>query len=265
MKNLEDLKELVSGAPGSLTAPAPYVLNDDSFKISDNLMQDPIRFYFFLCKKQQELLDYIMICTKQGCGIPNEKSVMAKMSHIAFLIKDSHESIRIKIYEKLGTLSEVEDDYLTHDYWGVPTSPEPMDIPRMKSSLLDILSIGHDKSLLDESRLPVGVIPVKQFLSEYDTHTHDDIPENHLVDRAGCLCQALLRYIEQGRNLPASENTDHTEEVWVDELIDISLAMSLKRANAYEKAVNKIGNIKGLLPDLFSEQEIEHLEGILND
>ena len=211
-------------------------------------------------------MDYIMLCTKQGSGIPNEKSVMAKVSHIAFLIKDAHEAIRIKVYERLGTLSPViedTEDNIVHDYWGVPNSFEAKDIPSMKDTLMGLMSVKNPRSLRDECKRPLGLLTVKQFLSEYDTHSHDDVPEEHLVTRAQDLTQALLRYISRGLNLPASDTTEHTEEVWVDELINISLAMSLKRANAYEKAVNRIENIKGLLPNLFSEQDIENLEGTI--
>jgi hypothetical protein len=278
----QDLECLICGSPGSLTAPVLRHPSDEDFVVPQEYIDDPnkiIDYYLFLCRSQRNMLNVVMDATSKGERI-NTQFYFDRIDHVNFLVSE----VRTQVIDKINKL--VVRKPLTTTYWGLPVEYQAEDLPAVKDALVDLLTseTGIDD---DAAKPPMGVAPQTIFLLGSDqviasngerdenlTWTSEagtpllfsDLEETSLLERARKLTEAYLRYTERGYNLPCSDESDHCSEIWLDELVEINLEMSERRASVRQKAVNQVNNIYALFPVMYSEQDIEQLNkvGLLN-
>ena len=260
-------------------------LEEDQFVVKPEYLYHPelaIEYYVFLCRSQQTLVNYIMEATAKAERLTDLNECFGRIDHINHLASELRPRVLGMLYECIDAMKPS----VKENYWGLPVEYQAQHLPVVHEKLVDL--VAGPNGLDDEvSKPPLGLMPQRiymfgntssvgvagdrdeelSWLSEAGTPIMlGDVTESSLLFRAKALFDAYLRYTTRGYNLPCHDATEHCSEIWLDELVEINLEMSQRRAATHEKSVNQILNIHALFPEMFSEQDMEKLNrvGLLN-
>lgn len=280
--DLEQLKSILSSSPGSLTAPSLFKFREEDFQLGDDSFSDEnlIYTYIQLCRMQQQLCQYLMNYTTQGCSHYDDnamslKELFNKMDHVSHVVGE----IRSRLIELVNSLiqqkqskrtlekqaeQKVSDPSLPSrpmnvDAWGVPVDFEPHQMSTVKDIVVGQVSMKNEYGLHPKCKPPIGLIP--------PAHAYKSDPKNlspnKLVERIQDITQKICEYSIRGFELPDYSDTAACED-WIEELHELANVRRESKKESFDRAVSTIESIYTLFPAMFTSQECKQLSEIAN-